>query len=70
MSDVNYRTRAGDSLDYICWQHYGRQSGVVEEVLAYNLGLAALGENYQENILIILPEISVAKVSDIIRIWD
>jgi phage tail protein X len=70
MSDVNYRTRAGDSLDYICWQHYGRQSEVVEKVLAYNPGLAALGVNYPENIVVVLPEISVGKVSDTIRIWD
>ncbi|PAJ72285.1 phage tail protein [Pseudoalteromonas sp. NBT06-2] len=70
MSNVNYRTREGDCLDYICWKHYGHLSGVVEKVLEHNPGLAALGELYPENIVIILPEISVSKVSNIVRIWD
>ena len=70
MASVTYKTRQGDSLDYICWKHYGRQSGTVEQVLAFNPGLAALGVLYPENIAIVLPEIAVVKAQSTLNIWD
>jgi len=70
MASVNYQTRQGDSLDYICWKHYGRQSGAVEQVLAVNPGLAGLGVIYPENVTIVLPELAVVKTESTINIWD
>lgn len=70
MSDAIYRTRDGDMLDAICWQHYGQQSGAVEQVLEKNPGLAALGPVYAENVLITLPQIAKAVAGQTIRIWD
>jgi len=35
--------RQGDTLDALCWRHYGRTAGVVEAVLDANPGLADLG---------------------------
>ena len=70
MASVNYQTRQGDSLDYICWKHYGRQSGAVEQVLAANPGLAGLGVIYPENVTIVLPELAVVKTESTINIWD
>lgn len=31
-----YITKDGDMLDAICWRHYGRTRGVVEQVLEAN----------------------------------
>ena len=70
MSDAIYRTREGDMLDYICWKHYGEASGMVEQVLEKNPGLAAKGPIYQENELIILPLITKPVVKNVINIWD
>ncbi|WDE11138.1 tail protein X [Thalassomonas haliotis] len=70
MASVKYQTRQGDSLDYVCWKHYGRQSGAVEQVLAVNPGLAELGVIYPENITIVLPELAVVKTENTINIWD
>ena len=70
MASVNYQTRQGDSLDYICWKHYGRQSGAVEQVLLANPGLAERGAIYSENITINLPELAVVKTENILNIWD
>ena len=70
MSDVLYRTRDGDMLDAICHQHYGRQSGAVEQVLQHNPGLAALGPVYQANVLITLKPLPKPVETQTIRLWD
>ena len=70
MADTLYRTRDGDMLDEICWRHYDRQSGVVEQVLEKNPGLAALGPIYDANVLIALPEIQRPVSSRTIQLWD
>lgn len=70
MSHATYRTRDGDTLDYICYLHYGQQSGAVEQVLDYNPGLAALGPVYPENILINLPQLTQKSESKVLRLWD
>ncbi len=70
MSYATYRTRDGDTLDYICYIHYGQQSGAVEQVLEYNPGLAALGPVYPENILINLPQLTRKVESATLKLWD
>ena len=74
MSDATYQTRDGDMLDLICWLHYdqrsSQQTGVVEQVLLANPGLAALGPVYPENLLITLPQIVTTLASQTVQIWD
>ena len=70
MSDAIYRTRDGDMLDFICWKHYGLQSGAVEQVLQHNPGLATRGPVYPENVLITLPQITKPVKQEVIRLWD
>lgn len=70
MSYATYQTRDGDTLDHICYQHYGQQSGAVEQVLAFNPGLAALGPVYPANILINLPQLTTVVESKTLRLWD
>jgi phage tail protein X len=37
------RALQGDTVDSLCWRHYGRTDGTVEAVLEANAGLADLG---------------------------
>lgn len=66
-----YKTSQGDTLDFICWKHYGQQSGAVEAVLVANPGLAALGPVLPINTEITLPVLSEpAEVVQPIRLWS
>lgn len=66
-----YRTKRGDALDWICWRHYGRQNNrIVEMVLSANPGLAAHGARLPAGLVITLPEINVASLSQqSVRLW-
>nr|VFK59878.1 MAG: P2-like prophage tail protein X [Candidatus Kentron sp. TC] len=68
---LTYRTKDGDVLDYLCWRHYGQQSGAVEQVLEANRGLAGKGVILPAGILITLPNLPTP-VQEIrtIRLWD
>ena len=69
MPETIYTARDGESLDWICWRHYGRQSVAVEEVLDANPGLAGKGTFLATGDQVVLPEIS-APVLPVIRIWE
>jgi phage tail protein X len=64
-----YRTRDGDVLDLICWQHYGLQAGAVEVVLDANPGLADLGPIYATGTLITLPDLDTPAPEPLLRLW-
>ena len=54
-----YRTKDGDTVDYICWRFYGREnSGQVEAVLSANPGLAARGPELPAGVEIVMPIIT------------
>ena len=65
-----YRTSDGDTLDWICWKHYGRSSGTAETVLEANPGLAERGPIYDAGLEIILPDMPNAPQQSRIRLWD
>lgn len=66
-----YKTSQGDTLDYICWKHYGQQSGAVEAVLLANPGLADLGPVLPINTQITLPVLAQpARQAQPIRLWS
>ena len=68
---VRYRTRDGDSLDVICWKHYGRQAGAVEAVLEANPGLAGVGPTLPAGWVIGLPELTQpVQEIETLRLWD
>jgi phage tail protein X len=67
---VQYRTKEGDMLDFIAWKHYGKQSGVVEEILEANPKLADYGEQFPAGVIIILPDVVLPKTDTLIRLWD
>ncbi|MDH1587003.1 tail protein X [Stutzerimonas stutzeri] len=61
----------GDTVDAICWRHYGRTAGVVEQVLDANPGLADLGPVIPHGTQVLLPEQAVrAEQRQMVNLWD
>lgn len=61
----------GDTVDAICWRHYGRTAGVVEQVLDANPGLADLGTVLPMGTAITLPEVATqAPQRQVVNLWD
>jgi phage tail protein X len=67
---AKYLTKNGDTLDYICWKHYGQQSGAVEQVFEANPGLADAGTILTAGTVIELPALTVTNKSNTISLWD
>jgi phage tail protein X len=65
------RAIQGDTVDAICWRHYGRTAGITEAVLDANPGLAALGPVIPHGTLINLPQAAApAEQRQMINLWD
>lgn len=60
----------GDTLDALCWRHYGRTAGVVEQVLDANPGLAALGPILPHGTAVQLPDITTQQQRQTVQLWD
>lgn len=46
-----------DTVDALCWRHYGRTQGVTEQVLKANPGLAEYGPFLPHGLQVELPDI-------------
>ncbi|AKX51712.1 phage tail protein [Thiopseudomonas alkaliphila] len=65
------RALQGDTIDLICWRHYGRTAGVVEQVLDSNRGLAELGPVLPIGTPVKMPvEPEPAQTAQVIQLWD
>ncbi|MBD3610557.1 MAG: tail protein X [Gammaproteobacteria bacterium] len=60
----------GDTVDKVCHRHYGHTSGVVEQVLEANPGLAAYGPVLPVATRIIMPEAPDTTTDTTINLWD
>lgn len=60
----------GDTLDAVCYRHYGRTAGVVEAVLLANPGLADKGAILPHGTAIMLPVMATAPVTETVQLWD
>jgi phage tail protein X len=62
----------GDTVDLICWRHYGTTAGITEQVLAANPGLADLGAVLPLGTTVLLPELTEppAPTLTLINLWD
>lgn len=49
------RTMQGDTVDSLCWRHYGQVTGLAERVFELNPGLAELGAVLPSGIEVKLP---------------
>ena len=71
-AETQYTTKQGDTVDYICWKHYGSErGGTTEAVLEANMGLAARGAVLPAGIRIKLPAITLPVATEkSIELWD
>lgn len=71
MSDQFYRTKDGDTLDYIAWKQYGNQNpGTVETLFLANPDLSAYDDTLPAGLVVRLPEIPVAETQETVKLWD
>lgn len=65
-----YQTKDGETLDMICWRHYGQCSGFVEKVLMINRHLENFSAVLPAGIKIKLPTIEKPKSNQKIKMWQ
>ena len=65
------RTVQHDTIDRICWRHYGTTIGTVEAVLKANPRLCEYPPHLPEGVLITLPLlVTSSETIEVIRLWD
>ena len=65
------RAEQGDTVDAMCWRHYGRTAGTVEAVLEANAGLADHGVFLPPGTPVYLPELaSVNTSTPLLQLFD
>lgn len=65
------RSIQNDTIDSICWRHYGRSAGVVELVLEANPQAIDTGVILPVGTEVILPDIdSPQKTKQPIQLWE
>lgn len=64
------RSQQGDTVDLICFRHFGYTSGVTEQVLETNPGLAALGPILPIGTIVTLPDVAEKQNESVINLWD
>ncbi len=61
----------GDTLDQVCLRHLGATAGLVEQTLALNPGLAALGPDLPLGTPILLPtQQDTRATTNRLKLWD
>jgi phage tail protein X len=70
MAQTQVRAMQGDTVDLICWRHYGRTGRVTEAVYLANRGLAELGPILPHGLLITLPDADATQPADTtLHLW-
>lgn len=68
---VIVRTHQNDTVDALCWRHYGRTAGVTEAVLEANPGLADHGPVLPQGLSVQMPETQTAAPQrQMVNLWD
>ena len=68
---ATYITKAGDTVDFITWKHYGYTNKLaVEQVLDANPGLADRGPILPHSVRIELPDLKQQAIQKRPRLWD
>ena len=65
---IEYTTKKGDMLDAICYEYY-KSTDYMEQVLAYNRGLAAYPAVLPAGVIIQLPEIKKPAKKRKVSLW-
>lgn len=68
---MRVRAQQGDTVDLLCWRHYGRTAGLVEIVLEANADLANHGPILPHGLEVELPD-QPAKIptAPLLQLWD
>jgi phage tail protein X len=68
---VTVRAHQNDTVDALCWRHYGRTAGVTEAVLEANPGLADYGPILPQGLAVQMPEaLMAAPQRQMVNLWD
>lgn len=67
---MKVRAYQGDTVDALCWRHYGRTQGVTEQVLQSNPGLAEHGPFLPHGLQVELPDIATTTTVQTVQLWD
>jgi phage tail protein X len=62
--------RQGDTLDIVCWRHFGQTAAVTEMALELNPGLARLGEVLPEGTPVTLPAVAPPREIQTVQLWS
>lgn len=67
---MRVRAMQGDTVDLLCWRHYGRTAGVTEAVLEANPGLAEYGPVLPNGLEVELPDQPTQPAATRLQLWD
>ena len=67
---MKVRAHQYDTVDALCWRHYGRTQGVTEQVLKANPGLAEYGPFLPHGLQVELPDIPTTTTVQTVQLWD
>lgn len=67
---ASLRANQGDTVDALCWRHYGRTAGVTEAVLEANPGLADNGPIIPQGTLVLMPDEAPQPQRQMVNLWD
>jgi phage tail protein X len=68
---VAVRANQNDTVDALCWRHYGRTAGLTEAVLEANPGLADHGPILPQGLVVNMPEVQAsAPQRQMVNLWD
>lgn len=63
------QAQQNDTIDLLCWRHYGRTAGVTEAVLDANKGMCMTAE-LRAGQCVYLPEIQPQARRETVQLWD
>ncbi|WP_436882792.1 tail protein X [Enterobacter asburiae] len=67
---MNVTATQGDTIDLMCWHHYGKTRGVTERVYAANPGLCEKGPLLPAGTQVWMPEVPEQTTAEIVQLWD
>ncbi|WP_024554313.1 tail protein X [Franconibacter helveticus 513] len=67
---MKVRAQQYDTVDALCWRHYGRTQGMTEAVLTANPGLADVGPILPHGLEVELPEQVSSPTAETVQLWE
>ncbi|MEH4266383.1 tail protein X [Klebsiella aerogenes] len=63
-------TQQRETVDMLCYRHYGKTAGVTEAVMDANPGIADCGVFLPYGCVIEMPDQVPAQAADTLQLWD